>query len=711
MSSRISTPSTSCLASGGANDACAPVGAGSTRGTVVRGAGGCPADTPVNTTGTGLRTPSVARRITLFGGGFLLVVLAAICAVMTVMLGRRAQERTVSWVDAKVEALAQALDAQDKTARLLVERFFKVFGDQFGKNFALDEASGRLSQLGIALNDFHNPCDKFSDFTGGAAAVLMKQGGAFVAISTSLKDEKGERAVGMRVDAAHPAHAELLGGRAYLGRARLYGRNYITRLQPVRDLQGQVVGALFVAFDLGDFDRAFEQMAAGARFFGSGGVYVLDPRGGDARQALLMSPPALRGRTLADVAKADGAAPQWLQVLRGAAPGTELPQAQAVLAPGASDRFAVARPSAGTGWIVVGEVSRGEAMQQQWATLVPFLALFGVAALGLCVGQYLLIRRWVARPLQGLTDSLGRVADGDLSQPVAADLEALTRDEIGQMMRGVEGLRLRFIGMLGAVRTSADAIALASSEIASGNQDLSRRTEDAAARLQQTTSAMEQVHGSVRHMADATHDADTLACTAAAAAERGGEAMRHVVTKMGSICASSQRIAEITGAIDAIAFQTNILALNAAVEAARAGDSGRGFAVVAAEVRSLAQRSAAAAKEIRQLIAGSVDEVQGGARLADAASAQVQEILTGVRRVNGTLGSIASSTRQQSDGLGEINHSVATLDRMTQQNAALVEQSAAAAESLKSQVAALVAAVSQFKLAGGEAEEAAAEPV
>jgi len=523
--------------------------------------------------------------------------------------------------------------------------------------------------------------------------VLMKRGKTFVAVSTSVKNDKGERAMGMLVDATHPAYAGLLRGQPYVGRASLYGRSFITRLQPVRDLQEQVVGALFVAFDLTEFDRSLEQMVAGARFFDSGGVYVLDPRGGDAQQATLMLPPALRGRTLAEVAGA-GAGPELLAALRSSTPGTELSGLRPVLRPSATDRFAVARPSAGTGWIVVGEVSSSEAMQEQWATLAPFLAMFGVAALALCAGQYLLIRRWVGRPLQLLTQSLERVADGDLSIPVPSG----RGDEIGSMMSGVERMRLRFVEMLGAVRASADAISLASSEIACGNQDLSRRTEETAARLQQTTSAMEQVHGNVRQAADATHTADGLACSASEAAERGGAAMRDVVQKMGSISASSKRIAEITGVIDTIAFQTNILALNAAVEAARAGDSGRGFAVVAAEVRSLAQRSASAAKEIKELISGSVEEVQGGSLLADAASARVQEILAGVRHVNATLGTITASTREQSDGLGHINESVATLDRMTQQNAALVEQSAAAAESLKGQAAALVDAIAQFRL-------------
>ena len=638
---------------------------------------------------------TVARKITLFGGAFLLVVLAGICAVMTVMLTKRAQERTVSWVDAKVEAVAQAMDAYDQTAKLLVERFFKVFGDQFGRNFTLDEANGRILQLGIALNEYHNPCDKFTEFTGGSAAVLMKRGKDFVAVSTSLKNDKGERAMGMLVDAAHPAHARLLRGEPYMGRASLYGRSFITRLQPVRDLQEQVVGALFVAFDLTEFDRSLEQMVAGARFFDSGGVYVLDPRGGDAQQATLMLPPALRGRTLAEVS---GGAGELLAALRSSTPGTELSGLRPVLQPQASDRFAVARPSEATGWIVVGEVSEGEAMQQQWATLAPFLAMFAVAALALCAGQYLLIRRWVGRPLQQLTQSLERVADGDLSVPVPSGRD----DEIGHMMSGVERLRLRFIEMLGAVRSSADAISLASKEIAGGNQDLSRRTEETAARLQQTTSAVELVYGNVRQAADATRSADGLARGTSEAAERGGEAVRDVVQKMGGICASSKRIAEITGVIDAIAFQTNILALNAAVEAARAGDSGRGFAVVAGEVRNLAQRSAAAAKEIKELIASSVEEVNAGSLLADAASARMQETLAGVRRVNDMLGTITASTSEQSDGLGHINDSVSTLDQMTQQNAALVEQSAAAADCLKAQAASLVDAIAQFRLEAAE---------
>ena len=625
---------------------------------------------------------TVARRITLLGGASLVVVLAAICAVMALMLGRRAQERTVSWMDAKVEAIAHSVDAHDQTAGLMVERFFKVFGDQFGRSFTLDEPGGRLLQLGIALNGYHNPCDKFTDFTGGAAAVLMKQGDAFTAVSSSLKDERGERSLGWRIDRTHAAFAALQQGRPHVGRATLHGRPYITRLQPVRDLQERIVGALFVAFDLSDFDRSLDAMVAGTRFFDSGGAYVVDPRG------VLAFPAALRGRPLP--AGAGG----LLEALATATPGQELRGFRPVLKPAADDRFAVARRSGATGYWVVGEASTAEALRAQWQTLLPFLALFGLAALGLCAGLYALIRRWVGQPLRAVTAAVERVAGGDLSQPVAATRD----DDIGAMLRGVERMRLRFVEMLGAVRSSADSVAAASGEIAAGNQDLSRRTEEASARLQQASAAMEQICCSVRQATDAAQQADGLSATASQMAQRGGEAVGDVVQTMTSIAASSQRIADITGVIDAIAFQTNLLALNAAVEAARAGDSGRGFAVVAGEVRALAQRAAAAAREIKALIEASVEEVRAGSLLAEAASARMQEILASVGRVNESLATISASATEQSRGLGDVNQSVATLDRMTQQNAALVEESAASAEHLKAQAQRLVQAMGSFRL-------------
>ncbi|NUP88094.1 MAG: chemotaxis protein, partial [Burkholderiaceae bacterium] len=248
------------------------------------------------------------------------------------------------------------------------------------------------------------------------------------------------------------------------------------------------------------------------------------------------------------------------------------------------------------------------------------------------------------------------------------------------------------------IRQTADSIQVASTEVATGNQDLSQRTEQAASNLQQTASSMEQLTATVRQSADAAAQANQLAASAAEVAQRGGQVVQQVVTTMDAINASSKKIADIIGVIDGIAFQTNILALNAAVEAARAGEQGRGFAVVAGEVRSLAQRSAEAAREIKALIGNSVDKVETGSRLVTDAGSTMNEIVASVQRVTDIIGEITAASSEQSAGLGTINVSVVQLDQMTQQNAALVEESAAAAESLRDQASRLAGLVATFRL-------------
>ena len=249
-----------------------------------------------------------------------------------------------------------------------------------------------------------------------------------------------------------------------------------------------------------------------------------------------------------------------------------------------------------------------------------------------------------------------------------------------------------------SVSQSVGGIQTASSEIASGSGDLSQRTEQTASNLQQAASAMRQLTGSVRQSADAAATANQLASSAVAAAQRGGAVVQQVVSNMDEITTSSRKIADIIGTIDGIAFQTNILALNAAVEAARAGEQGRGFAVVASEVRSLAQRSAAAAREIKGLIGASVDRVESGSRLVQEAGATMAEIVAGIQRVSDIIGEISAAAGEQSNGIGQINRTVVELDGMTQQNAALVEQSAAAAESLRDQAGALAQVIQAFRL-------------
>jgi methyl-accepting chemotaxis protein len=265
-------------------------------------------------------------------------------------------------------------------------------------------------------------------------------------------------------------------------------------------------------------------------------------------------------------------------------------------------------------------------------------------------------------------------------------------------MQALERARCSLVGVVREVRQGVESVSTASQEIAHGNADLSGRTEQAASSLQQTASSMEQITGTVQHAAESARTASVLAAGAAEAAQRGGAVVAGVIATMADIQTGSRKIADIIGTIDGIAFQTNILALNAAVEAARAGEQGRGFAVVAAEVRNLARRCTEAAREIKSLIGSSVDRVEAGSRLVQGAGTTMDEIVCGVQRVAQIISEISQAAGEQSKGIGEVNGAVASLDQMTQQNAALVEESAAAAHSLQEQASRLSGVVATFQL-------------
>ena len=336
------------------------------------------------------------------------------------------------------------------------------------------------------------------------------------------------------------------------------------------------------------------------------------------------------------------------------------------------------------------------------------LGVFTTMAVLLSALAAWLITRSVTRPLAATAAAADRMANGDLSVPVLVE----GRDEAADVQQALSRMQQALSGLVGEVRASSESIATASAEIATGNHDLSTRTEQTASNLQQAASSLEQLTGTVGQTADSARTANQLAASASTAAQRGGEVVSQVVTTMNEIQASSRRIADIIGTIDGIAFQTNILALNAAVEAARAGEQGRGFAVVAGEVRSLAQRSAEAAREIKSLIGASVEKVDSGTRLVGEAGGAMEEIVSGVKRVTDVIGEISAATTEQSSGLRQVNEAVAQLDQMTQQNAALVEESAAAAQSAAEQSRRLIGTVSRFKVdgRGGDAPQSASTP-
>jgi methyl-accepting chemotaxis protein len=644
---------------------------------------------------------SLARRVSLQAVAMLAVVLVSISAVMAVVAEADARDRIVQWVGDKAGSVADSIDAFDATTRMMTDRDYKPFRRKFADKFELDAASGMLKSWGMLLNGDFAEVDMFHELNGGVATIFMRKGDDFERISTSLKKQDGQRAVGTVLDRKHPAYALMLQGNTYTGRAVLFGKPYMTHYEAVKDAGGQVVGILFIGFDVTSFQSSLEKLVGEARFFASGSTVVIDPRSNDADAVFVVHPTAAGQKVLEAYPQAAGT----LAAMR-TSPKAFVDDAAMLSSTEMSHPWVVKRETKSGGLWVVAEVSDDEAMASHWATMYAFWGLLGLATAVLGLGMYWLVRRNVIQPLAQLTQAVTAVTQGDLSQPFHTE----RRDEMGTLVREVESMRERFHTMMSELRRTADSIGTASAEIASGNQDLSARTEQTASNLEETAASMEELTATVRNSADAAQQANQLAASASEIAVRGGRVVGQVVTTMEEINHSSKKISDIIGVIDGIAFQTNILALNAAVEAARAGEQGRGFAVVASEVRNLAQRSAEAAKEIKGLIGTSVDKVEAGSRLVADAGQTMSEIVSSVQRVSDIIGEITAASGEQSDGIGQVNVAVSQLDQMTQQNAALVEQSAAAAESLKDQAVKLAQVVQVFRLSAAEAPALAAVP-
>ena len=376
--------------------------------------------------------------------------------------------------------------------------------------------------------------------------------------------------------------------------------------------------------------------------------------------------------------------------------------------PGATlpvDKISYVKLIKGWDWVVgsgiyVDDVKKDVA-EMRWKILGGTLLL----ALVIFIFAWVVARK-IKQALDKAIEVSEQIAAGDLTVKIDVDSE----DETGHLLASLKEMNEGLAKIVGEVRTGADSIATATEQIAAGNADLSQRTEEQASALEETASSMEELTSTVKQNADNAQQANQLAISASGVAVKGGDVINKVVRTMESITDSSRKISDIIGVIDGIAFQTNILALNAAVEAARAGEQGRGFAVVAAEVRSLAQRSAAAAKEIKTLIEDSVGKVQDGSRLVEEAGHTTQEIVTSIKRVTDIMAEISAASLEQSSGIEQVNTAITQMDDVTQQNAALVEQAAAAAESLEEQALQLVQVVTRFKLdENGQPQKATAE--
>ncbi|RFP21656.1 methyl-accepting chemotaxis protein [Duganella sp. BJB488] len=648
----------------------------------------------------------VGTKISVFTFGLIAVILAMLLSLINMSTSAMLTERAKANVANTLGGIANTVEVFNTAMTNEASSFARLFASGFGEGtFTLDTAAtvdigGKptptLKHNGRALNlDFAIP-DKFTADTGVVATIFAANGDEFVRVSTSLKKENGERAVGTQLDHAHASYAPLRAGGSYIGLATLFGKQYITQYDPIKDERGQVIGVLFIGLDISKNMAMLKEKIKAIKIGDTGYIYVLNAAPGKAQGTALVHP-AKEGENLIDSQSSDGRAfiKDMLTQQKGAM--TYAWSDSAGAAP--RDKMVEFHTFKPWNWLIVGGTYTEE-ITHEAGQLRNRYALLGLVSLALfAVVLFLLVRANVTRPLARAEAAATRIAQGDLDVQLAID----NKDEIGLVLRALNGISKNLSGVVGQVRLGAEQIATASNEIAAGNLDLSSRTEEQASSLEETAASMEQLSSAVKQNADNAAQANQMALAASSIAAKGGDVVAQVVDTMGSINQSSRKIVDIISVIDGIAFQTNILALNAAVEAARAGEQGRGFAVVASEVRNLAQRSAMAAKEIKALIDDSVGKVETGSQQVAQAGTTMQEVVVSVRRVTDIMAEISSASEEQRAGIGQVHEAIAQMDQVTQQNAALVEQAAAAAHALQDQASDLEQVVRIFKLGDAQA--------
>ncbi len=652
---------------------------------------------------TGWRNRSLGLKLAL--SNFLLVatLFAAMLGAVVWSIFEVIEARAKDEVTAKTHLMVDMINASDKELRTRTAALARGFQSSLRGKFELDEAkvdiqgkpTPALKLDGRVLNLDFGLVDRFSESAAAVATVFARSGDDFVRVTTSLKNDKGERAVGSLLDRAHPGYKTLLEGGSYVGLAKLFGRQYMTQYDPIKDAQGKLVGLSFVGLDFTEYLVGLKGSLRSQKIGQTGYFYVLDAQPGSGYGDLLVHP-AIEGKNL--LSAKDPTGREFIREILETRDGSiRYPwQNQELGDTSLRDKVVAFSFVKNWNWVVAGGTYADEYTSEVRRLRNLYGGMGVVLMLVASAVLWLMLRQLILQPLQRARSQAMALAQGDLT----VELKVSSGDEIGQLMASMNQIGSGLSGVVHSVRLGSEAVAGASAEIASGNQDLSSRTESQASALEQTAASMEQLGVTVKQNADNARHANQLALDASRVAVEGGEVVSQVVETMRGINEASRRIADIIGVIDGIAFQTNILALNAAVEAARAGVQGRGFAVVAAEVRSLAGHSAQAAREIKALIATSVERADQGTALVDKAGATMQGVVGAIRRVTDIMGEISAATQEQSAGVAQVGEAVTSLDRTTQQNAALVEQMAAAAGSLKHQSDDLVQAVSAFTLAG-----------
>ncbi|MBL3963702.1 Cache 3/Cache 2 fusion domain-containing protein [Burkholderia cenocepacia] len=654
---------------------------------------------------TQLGRVSVGARLAALACALVALLFTVFAWTLAHFAGQQLADEAHKRIDDKEQSIRAMVDLFDKALTAEANRSMSLFASFLPADFSLDPArtvdiggvaAPTLLAGGQPLDLDYSIPDQFLKKSGAIATIFARDGDDFVRITTSLKKQDGARAVGTKLDRAGPAYAPLVAGRSYTGLAKLFGRSYITQYKPVTDATGRVIGALFVGLDIGAELKLVEDGIRALKIGDNGYYFVLDASPGPSRGTFVVHPDAAGQR--ADDTRAPYA--QMLATAQGRLAYTSTDPAAHDAGPTA--KFVSFTTIPQWQWLVGGIALDDELLATMRATRNRFLMIGAVLVAAFATLFVIVVRRVVSRPLEAAARASERYAAGDLSVRIrdgAAAHGSAGNDEIGRLVQAVDGIGDGLARIVAQVRNGAADIAHGTVGIAAGSGDIAARIATQASSVEQTAASMEQITAAVQQSAEHAAQANALVADASAAATNGDAAVQRVVATMDDIGRATRRIAEITGAIEGIAFQTNILALNAAVEAARAGEHGKGFAVVAAEVRALAQRSAAAVKEIDALSAESSTTVEQGYRIADAARGTMRDIVARVDQVRTLIGEISAASREQSTGIEQVNLAVTQIGEATQQNAMLISDAERAAVALREQAAQLSDAVSVFRLA------------
>jgi methyl-accepting chemotaxis protein len=654
-----------------------------------------------NTLAKKFRNLSIAAKLSLTGLAFILFAMSCLTAYVVWATKDTLLKRELDSLTRQTQLVRDMIEVYDASLRQPMGNMLAVLKSMIPSGYLRGDRNIRVGEVDLPvliaadeeLNNNTYFVDQFATLFGAAASVFVRKGDDYYRISTTVVDQNKQRALGTALSRTSPAYAALTRGETYTGPVTVLGRSYVTTYAPMYDDQKQIIGALSIGMYFDQEMKALKDKIKSLKIGQTGYLIVVDAAPGkDYGKAIVH--PELEGKNM--LAAKDAAGRAIVEDVLKMKQGTyhyswinkNLGETEA------RDKVGVFATYEGWHWLIMATSYLDEftdaanllARQLAFATMLCGLAL---AAL-----LYYFLRGQISQPLAQAVDFAGAIAAGDLTQRIAVTRE----DETGKLMASLNTMRENLATITRTVQARSRTINEAARQISAGNLDISQRTEEQASTLEETAANVEAINATAQDNAQTAEQVRALANRTAQAAADNSAAMTRLNETMTYIERASKKIGDIITVIDGIAFQTNILALNAAVEAARAGEQGRGFAVVAGEVRSLAQRSAASAKDIRAIIGQSAENVQQGSRLAGEVSQASQATQHDIRQVADLMGQIADGSRGQRSGIQQINQAMGQLDSVTQQNAALVEEATAAANSLEEQAYHLMEAVKLLRI-------------